>query len=260
MNNSMKKNTEIKAQTTRKYVNILGINVLVTTSAQVLTGVKQNITDSYKFFITTPNHEIVLMAQKNKELRGALNCADFAVPDGVGLNYASKFLYGKPLNIIPGRKLFLELIKLANKNKWKVFLLGGLDNESEIASRNLQLTNHNLQIQFAGGSEITPNLSKDIVDRINKFSPDLLFAAFGNPKQEIFVHKNFKKLNVGGMMAVGGTFRYISGQSPLPPKWMEELGLEWVYRLITEPYRIKRIWNAFPIFPLRVFWFKITGY
>jgi N-acetylglucosaminyldiphosphoundecaprenol N-acetyl-beta-D-mannosaminyltransferase len=61
-------------------------------------------------------------------------------------------------------------------------------------------------------------------------------------------------------MAVGGTFRYIAGMSKLPPKWMENFGLEWVWRLITEPKRFSRIFNAFPIFPLRIFWFKITGH
>jgi N-acetylglucosaminyldiphosphoundecaprenol N-acetyl-beta-D-mannosaminyltransferase len=85
----------------------------------------------------------------------------------------------------------------------------------------------------------------------------LLFVAFGNPKQEIWIHNNFQKLDIGGAMAVGGAFRYVAGTSSLPPKWMERGGLEWVWRLVTEPARISRIFRAFPMFPLRIFWSRI---
>jgi N-acetylglucosaminyldiphosphoundecaprenol N-acetyl-beta-D-mannosaminyltransferase len=84
-------------------------------------------------------------------------------------------------------------------------------------------------------------------------------VAFNNPKQEIWIYKNLKSLTVGGAMAVGGTFRYIAGLSKLPSAWMEKAGLEWLYRLITEPYRLRRVLNAFPVFPLRVFLYKVTG-
>ncbi|MDP1710300.1 MAG: WecB/TagA/CpsF family glycosyltransferase, partial [bacterium] len=107
-------------------------------------------------------------------------------------------------------------------------------------------------------SEVDRKLEKDAVESINKFKPQLLFVAMKNPKQEIWIYKSLSMLNVGGAMTVGGTFRYISGKSLLPPKWMENYGLEWVYRLITEPYRIKRIFNAFPIFHMKVFWLKIS--
>jgi N-acetylglucosaminyldiphosphoundecaprenol N-acetyl-beta-D-mannosaminyltransferase len=243
----MKKNDEKG----RKYVTILGIKVNSTTLTEVLTRVEEKITHSEPFYIVTPNPELVLMAQKNIQLRESLNSADFAIPDGVGLKYASKFLNGKNLNIIPGRKLFLELVKLANEKHWKVFLLGGLDNEAEIVAKKFGF-------QYAGGAEVTTSLSKDIVDRINKYSPDLMFLAFGNPKQEIFIHQNIGKLNVKGMMAVGGTFRYVAGLSKLPPKWMEKMGLEWLFRLLSEPFRFKRIWNAVIVFPWKVFLFKIS--
>ncbi|HTK03384.1 MAG TPA: WecB/TagA/CpsF family glycosyltransferase [Alphaproteobacteria bacterium] len=226
---------------------IMGINVLSASAGDVLTSIEQNITHSNKFYVVTPNPELVLSAAKDPILKKALNSADFPVPDGVGLKLAIP-----NLNIIKGRELFLELIKLAQKNNWKVFLLGGLDNESEIVAKKFGF-------EFAGGAKITSNLSKDLVNRINKFKPDLLFVAFGNPKQEIFIYENINKLNVKGMMAVGGTFRYIAGLSKLPPKWMEKIGLEWLWRLITEPFRFKRIWNAVVVFPLQLFWYKLTN-
>jgi N-acetylglucosaminyldiphosphoundecaprenol N-acetyl-beta-D-mannosaminyltransferase len=242
----------------RKFGHILEIRVIGTTITDLLTGVEKNITDNTKFYILTPNPEIILMAQKDKKLKDALNGTDLAIPDGVGLKLAIP-----GINIIKGRELFSELINLAVKKNWKVFLLGGLGKEAEVASEKLQTSNPRLQIQSFSGpkldrnakpsSEVDKKLERDAIEKINKFAPQLLFVAFGNPKQEIWVHENYQKLNIGGAMAVGGAFRYAAGQSSLPPKWMSEIGLEWLYRLLTEPYRIGRIWNAVVVFPIKVF-------
>ena len=265
----MQKHNKVSYKTAQNYVKILGIKVDITSTSRLLTGVRAKISHSSKFYIVTPNPELVLASERNLELKSALNNATFAVPDGVGLSYASRFLYGTKLDIIPGRVLFKELIQLANKMGWRVFFLGGEGDEAEKAAEKLRLNYKSVKIEtFAGPkldgeampvSEVDKSLLKDAVDRINKFNPHLLFVAFGNPKQEIWIYKNLKSLNVIGAMAVGGTFRYIAGISKLPPQWMEKAGLEWVWRLITEPKRIGRIYNAFPVFPLRVFWFKVTG-
>lgn len=297
----MKNNSE-KSQ---KIDQIMEINVNSRTTVSLLTRVEDFISDSVKFYIVTPNPELVLMAQKNKRLKNALNAATLSIPDGIGLSQASKyfslrlpknfisrifvgFFQGlrvgaatfldkdwltKEIKPIKGRELFMDLIKLAVKNDWKVFLLGGLDNEAELASRELQITNskqfsnHKLQIEFDPGPRLNNNarpltkndaeIEKRAIDRINKFSPQLLFVAFGNPRQEIWIHEHLLSLKIGGAMCVGGTLRYIAGVSPLPPKWMAGIGLEWLYRLITEPKRMGRIFRAVIIFPLKVFLYKL---
>jgi len=269
----MNENIEKGNEKNPKFGQIMGINVTSTSIGQVLTGVEEKVSRSMRFSIVTPNPELVLMAQNNSELKEALNSADFAVPDGVGLSYAYRFLYGKTLNVIPGRKLFDELIKLVAQKHWKVFLLGGINNEASLATEKLKIDNSlktenwNLKIESCQGPKLDRNgepvtkgdikLQQDAIDKINKFSPQILFVAFGNPKQEIWIHKHLSSLKVGGAMAVGGTFRYVAGLSKLPPKWMEKAGLEWLYRLFTEPYRVGRILNAFPIFPLKVFLYKL---
>lgn len=241
---------------------IMQIKVSSTSVSEVLTRVEKLISDSHRFYIVTPNPELILASQTNENLKKALNSADISVPDGVGLKIADP-----SLNIIKGRELFLDLIKLATKNNWKVFLLGGMDDESEISSKKLQITYPKLQIKSAKGpmlddvsNPITESDRKaevEVIAQINKFKPDLLFVAFGNPKQEIWIHKNLSKLSIGGAMAVGGTFRYVAGTSKLPPKWMGEIGFEWLWRLITEPKRIGRIFRAVIIFPFRVFLSKV---
>lgn len=254
------KNTQIKGQ---KIGQILGINVTSTTIQSLLMRVERNISDSYKFYIVTPNPELVLMAQKNENLKKALNDATMSIPDGIGLKLAIP-----DLHIIKGREFFLELIKLADEKVWKVFLLGGLNDEAKFAAQKLKSRFRNLKIESYEGprlnqntepaTEIDRKIQFDTIDRINNFKPQLLFVAFGNPKQEIWIHENLSKLNIGGAMAVGGTFRYIAGQSILPPKWMAHLGLEWLWRLFTEPFRVGRIFRAVVIFPLKSFWYKLS--
>ncbi len=253
----MRKNIKKRYKKDRNFVKILGIKVLSTTITSVLTRVKNFISHNNKFYIVTPNPELILMAQTNKELYKALNKSDLPIPDGVGLKAA---IFG--LSIIKGRDLFGQLINLARKKGWRVFFLGGLGNEAELVARKLQIQDSRFKIRALKGPRLDNDampasgadikLQSEAIKRINDFKPHLLFVAFGNPKQEIWIHKNLPKLKIGGAMAVGGTFRYIAGLSKLPPKWMEKLGLEWLFRLITEPFRFIRVWNAVIVFPLKV--------
>lgn len=240
------------------------INVNSTSLSDVLTRVEGFISHSQRFYIVTPNPELILMAQTNKNLKNALNGADISVPDGVGLKIANP-----NLKIIKGRELFLELIKLAAKNRWKVFLLGGLGDEAELAARKLQIIYSNLQIEYSKGPKLDSGarpltgqdseIERKTIENINKFKPQLLFVAFGNPRQEIWVHDNLSKLNIGGAMCVGGTLRYVAGLSRLPPRFISKLGLEWLWRLMTEPKRIGRVFRAVVVFPINLFISKISN-
>lgn len=223
-------------------------------------SVRDFIARGYKFYIVTPNPEIILKAQKDKNLLLALNGATISIPDGVGLKLADP-----SLNIIKGRDLFLSLITLANKKGWKVFLLGGLGREAEISKQKLEISYRSLKMESSAGpkldneakprSESDINIQNDVVKRINDFKPQLLFVGFGAPKQEKWIARWLPKLNVGGAMVVGGTFSYISGTNRIPPKWIGKAGLEWLWRLLTEPKRLTRILNAVFVFPLKV-WFR----
>lgn len=293
----MEKNNEKYFKTALKYGKIMGIKVLSTSMSQVLASIEKFITHNTRFYITTPNPEFVLMAQKNTALKEALNSSDLPIPDGIGLAQASRFLslsapknlflrfivtffqglsvgiatflnkkwLLQSLNILKGREVNKELIKLARKKGWRVFFLGGLEGEAEKAAAKLQIPDSKIQT-FAGpklNSRAEPLTQKDVelqkeaIDRINIFAPQLLFVAFGNPRQEIWIHKNLSRLKTGGAMTVGGSFRYIAGLSKLPPKWIDNLGLEWVWRLIMEPWRFRRILNAWPIFPLKIWNYKL---
>lgn len=251
-----------------KQVTILEIKISNTTVSKVLEFVKLRLTTKEKFFIVTPNPEIVLMASKDWLLKKAIAKSDLSIPDGVGLKFAYKFLYDEILNIIKGRELFLELIKIADENSLKVCFIGGFEGGAEKAKEELEKIYKNIKIKaFTApkyGNNAQPcsvedrNLHKSLVSKIKMFEPDLIFVGLGAPKQEKWIFRNFFRLDAVGAMAVGGTFNYIGKVLSLPPKWMEKLGLEWLWRLIIRPTRIKRIFNAIIVFPWRVFMRKLN--
>ena len=295
----MKKNKKNTQENGRKQANILGIKMDSTSVPRVLARVRWFISHSKKFYIVTPNPELVLMAQADQELKKALNGAKVSIPDGIGLSQANKFLslaapgnkflrvvasffqgiavgfatfFAKEwltdsLEVIKGRDVAIKLIALANKMGWKVFFLGGRGDEAEKAAYKLRLNYKRVKIESFKGpelndkaepvSEVNRLMLFDAIVKINNYRPHLLFVAFQNPKQEKWIRNNLGRLKIGGAMAVGGTFRYIAGYSKLPPKWMEKAGLEWVWRLLTEPRRFRRIFNAWPVFPWKIFLYKI---
>jgi N-acetylglucosaminyldiphosphoundecaprenol N-acetyl-beta-D-mannosaminyltransferase len=220
-----------------------------------------------KVFVVTPNPELVNMCQSDGALLKIVNSATLAPIDGVGLTFAWRFLglAGRPQRI-KGRVLFYELIKLANQKGWRVFFLGDktVKTTKTVLSRNFK----RVLIEAEEGpwldTDANPLNSQErkkeseVVTRINAFGPHILFVGFGVPKQEKWVYKWLPKLNVGSAMVLGGTFDYFAGKAVLPPNWMEKLGLEWLWRLTRQPWRVPRILSAVVAFPLRVLASKIT--
>ncbi len=277
---------------------ILGINVSSTTRPRVLTSVRNKIHLKQKFYIVTPNPEIVLAAQEDRKLFEILNSAHLSLPDGIGLAQAQMFLslpnpnepfrrfltllvqgfavgfltifnykkVNRNLNIITGREMFMDLIQLSNRKGWKVLLIGGERGEASGTKVELEKSYKNIKIISTPGPILNksamPVSKKDstkegkVINLINKEKPHLLFVAFEFPKQEKWIKKWLPKLDIGGAMVVGGTFNYVSGKSRIPPSRVSNSGLEWLYRLINEPWRLKRVFNAFPRFPLAVFRYK----
>ena len=291
----------------RKQARILSIDVHSTSKARVLSFVRgklryfdNNPSKTSNFLIVTPNPEIVVRAQRDKALAEILNSANLSLPDGIGLAAAHKFMsfpipkwkitrtpfllaqgfvvgfavlfsekwLTEDLEILKGRKMFLDLMKLANAKEWRVFLLGGEGNEAKETEKNLKKSLKGVKISTDQGpmldEDANPRTKKDIliekevINSINRFKPHLLFVAYGAPKQEKWIHKWRKNLKIGGAMVVGGTFNYMAKKTALPPKYMERLGLEWLWRLITQPKRARRIIQAFPVFPLKVFWDRLV--
>lgn len=296
------KKTEVPSdKITRDYVTILGTRITSTSKRRVIEQVQNRLSKKQRVLIVTPNPEIVNAAVSDVRLRKVINSADIAVPDGLGLIVAAKFLsldqpdskiFRLPvllghavvigfsvflnkrwltnnLQVIKGRELFGELVRLAYQEKWRVYLLGGRGDEAELTVQNFSEKYKGISIKAHAGPLLDTGAKpetiediqsqKQVIREIKEFKPHLIFVAFGAPKQEKWLDKWLSRLPVAAGMTVGGAFRFISGRSKLPPKVIESLGLEWFWRLVTEPWRLKRILIAVAVFPARVFWYKLNS-
>lgn len=250
----------------QKYAKILKIGLHITHLERVTKFVAERLEDKEKFYIVTPNPEIVLKAHKSSFLARIITDSDISVPDGIGLKFAAKFIDGTDLNIIPGRKLFWDILKIANTKSSRITLYGGWEGDTQKTKEEIEKTFKNLKIQAITPPVYDENCTpvnpeerkkhKSCMGKVKIFQPDLIFVGLTTPKQEKWIRKNFFNLQATGAMTVGGTFSYIAGSSKKPPAWMEKLGLEWLWRVLTNPKRIKRILNAVIVFPWKVFLWK----
>lgn len=172
------------------------------------------------------------------------------------------------LKVIKGRDFFLEVIKLANKKGWRVMMIGNREKSSQKAADKLKANYKKVKLYPFEGPNLNNSgepvssedkiLEKKVVESINTIKPELMIIGFGAPKQEKWVYRWRSTLNVIGTMVVGGTFDFIAGTSKLPPKQVEKLGLEWLWRLVTGSQKIPRIINAAFVFPYKVFLQKLN--
>lgn len=218
----------------RNKANILGVRVNSTTMSEVLRKIGKK-----SLFIVTVNSEFIMLAQDDPEFKNILNNADLAIPDGVGLRFA------RPgLEIIPGRKLVEEILKL---EKYKIFYLGGQDGVAEEMAKKFGGT-------FDPGEDDIkhPTRNQEIIKKINNYKPDILLVAYGAPWQEKWIWNNRKELKAKVCIGVGGTFDYLTGKTVLPPEWVSKLGFEWLWRAIRNPRHWPRALRASIIFPWKV--------
>lgn len=212
--------------------NILGVDFTDATFAQVLEYLTKKLSsEADKFYVVTPNPELVVIANKDKNYQKILNNAEISLPDGVGVLLAGKIL-GKSLKErITGVDLVEKLSERIAKRGVTAAFLGGRPGVAVRAAECLKKRYFGLKITFSG-PEITN--FKDFP------KTDILFVAFGSPKQEIWISNNLKKFPIKAAIGVGGAFDMISGEMPRAPRVLRDNGLEWLYRLIRQPWRAKR--------------------
>ncbi len=224
-----------------KKVEILGVRIDNLTLEEILFNLEKKLCEeNFKGYITTPNPEIILMTQKDKELLEIINNSYFVVPDGVGLILASKIIRNHLKNRVPGIDLMIEICKLAERLNKSVCLVG-LWKEAIVGAI----------------SELKKKFPKLIISNVNK--ANIIFVGLGTPKQEKWIKKNYNLLpNAKIFLTVGGAFEMIAGIKKRAPKFLRVLGLEWLWRFLLEPRkRFKRIIKAVIIFPFKVLFSEI---
>ncbi|MEK7125850.1 MAG: WecB/TagA/CpsF family glycosyltransferase [Patescibacteria group bacterium] len=235
-----------------KKLTILGINVTDISLIEAQNCVQKYLAGPDQHYITTPNPEIVLTASSRGKLRAIFDHADLSLPDGFGLKIGARILGEKLDNRITGADFMLEICKIAAEQGAPIFLLGGHNDTAKKAGNKLKTLFPALTIAGAesGGEVIKKNCewhSSDItlIDKINASGSKIIFVGFGCPKQEKWIRDNLYKLTTVKLaMAVGGSLDFLAGTRQRAPRMLRQLGLEWLWRLLNEPTRLPRIWNA----------------
>ncbi len=235
----------------RRSVRILGVRIDDITMDEALARMEAMVSEGKAHQVVTVNPEFVIRAQRDPAFHTVLEEADLALPDGFGLLWAARLL-GCPLRErVAGSDTVPKIAQLAAHKGYRLFLLGAAPGVAARAAEVLVNQNPGLQIAgtFAGSPH--PDLDDELVTRVRSNRPHFLFVAYGAPHQDFWIHRNLHRLGVPVCMGVGGTLDFIAGVTPRAPRWMRERGLEWLYRLVRQPWRWRRM-LALPQFVWRV--------
>jgi N-acetylglucosaminyldiphosphoundecaprenol N-acetyl-beta-D-mannosaminyltransferase len=217
---------------------ILGVDVSTDNYDTLITKLLKKIDNREKAFIVAINPEKIIKAQEDESLRKLLNSADFQIPDGIGVILASKFKGGQIRERVTGIDTMLKICEAAAKHQKKIFLYGGKPGRADEAKTKLEEMYPGIQIV---GTQHGYEKDQEIVRQaINQSQADIIFVAMGSPAQENWIIANKETLHPSVYQGVGGSFDVISGRIERAPESFQKLGLEWLYRLIKEPWRIKR--------------------
>ncbi len=233
------------------FENYFGIDISVLDYKMLKTAIINDIAKNKKSTIIAINPEKIMKSRNDEMLKELLNSSTYKIPDGIGIIYASKLKKGNIKKRVTGIDCMDMLCQLSDEKEYKIFMYGSKKEIVEKAKNKLEYKYPNIKIVgYIDGYENDNNL---IINTINKLKPNILFVALGSPKQEIWINENKAKLDVNIFQGVGGSFDVISGSINRAPKWMQNIGLEWLYRLIKEPSRIGRQLQLFKFLSLILF-------
>ncbi|MBN1680950.1 MAG: WecB/TagA/CpsF family glycosyltransferase [Anaerolineae bacterium] len=205
--------------------------------------------------ICTASPEFVMIAQDDPEFMHVLHQADLCVADGIGLLFAARCL-GRPLpERVTGSDGVPIIAGRAAREGWKLFLLGAAPGVAERAADALIRQHPGLSVVGTYAGSPAPDEEADIVARVNASGADILFVAYGAPRQDKWIARNRDRLTVSVAMGVGGALDFAAGVVPRAPRWMQRLALEWLYRLYKQPWRWRRMLRL-PRFVWAVIWHR----
>jgi N-acetylglucosaminyldiphosphoundecaprenol N-acetyl-beta-D-mannosaminyltransferase len=240
-------------------VKIFGVNIHNITFRETTDLLEEYLKGKSLKAIYTPNTEIVMAAKDDSSLRELLNQGDLIIPDGIGLIYGSKLRH-KPLKErVTGFDTSIKLLEIANENGYSIYLLGGKDGVARDAAKKIEEDYPNIRIAgfhhgFFKGSHLGLQNNPEeelIIEGINKLAPDIIFVGLGFPKQELWINANKDRLKGKVIIGNGGVMDILAGNAKRAPEIFIKLGLEWFYRLMKDPSRIKRQ-MALPKFMIQV--------
>ncbi len=223
-----------------KKVNILGIPFIHITLQGMVAKLSSHLANKEKAFVVTANPEIALAAHKDKNQKALLAKASYITADGIGVVKAAKML-GTPLpERVTGFDLFISLLEVANEKNYGIYLLGAKDDVLKQTISEINRRYPNVSVVGSHHGFFDWN-DKAIEQEIIEKKPDMVFVALGFPRQEKWIGERISQFEKGIFIGIGGSFDVLAGVVKRAPVFWQKLNIEWLYRLLQQPTRWKRM-------------------
>ena len=243
-------------------VNVLGVGISVLNLPGALDAIAAAVRERRKGYICVTGVHGVMEAQDDEGFKTILNNAFLCTPDGMPMVWAGKLNGHRDMSRVYGPDLMLEVCQWSETSGAKHFFYGGADGVADLLAQKLKIKFPKLQV---AGTYTPPfralnaDEMKKLQEQISQAKPDILWVGLSTPKQEKFMAEFLPKLDVTLMVGVGAAFDFHSGRTKQAPRWMQRSGLEWFYRLCSEPRRLgKRYLRNNPLFVAK-FLGQVTG-
>ncbi len=232
---------------------VLGCRVDVVDMAHAVERVAALVEERHFAHVVTFGSEMAMLARRDSRYREVVNSADLVVPDSVGVVYAARVAGYRQCVRVAGVELVEVLTRLCAERGWPVYLLGGREGVATGAGEALRKRHPGLVVAGTHHGYFTPREEDDVARHVGLSGARLVFVGLGFPRQELWIRDHAASLGSAVCMGVGGTFDVLSGRLPRAPAGWRRHNLEWLYRLLREPRRLRRQ-LALPGFAILAVW------
>ncbi|WP_164667648.1 WecB/TagA/CpsF family glycosyltransferase [Virgibacillus doumboii] len=226
-------------------VRIMDIDFLNVTKEDFLKNhIYPVLMNEEKGYIVTGNPEIVMRTREDEKYKQAVQSADYVIPDGAGILLAAKYKKQPIKERVTGFDLMFDLLEYANKKELSVYFLGAKEetNKRAVSEAKKRFPKLTVAGRHHGFFELN---DPAIVEKVQASGADIILVAMGLPRQELWISSHYDKFSKGLFMGVGGSIDTLAGEVKRAPEFWIKLNLEWLYRLLKQPFRFKRILKVF---------------
>ena len=244
-------------------VSVLGVGISVLNLKTTLAAIADAVQGRRKGYLCVTGVHGVMEAQEDAAFKTILNNACLCTPDGMPMVWAGKLAGHREMSRVYGPDLFLEVCAWSEESGCTHFFYGGADGVADLLAQKLRAKFPKLAVVGTFTPPFRPLTTEEVAklqDQVAAAKPDILWVGLSTPKQEKFMAEFLPKLDVTLMAGVGAAFDFLSGRVRQAPRWMQRSGLEWFYRLCSEPRRLaKRYFRNNPLFVLKALG-QLTGW
>lgn len=237
----------LSSDETGEDVRVFGVRVSVTNLSEAVAVVQQSIRDRQRIYICVTDANAALTARRDEKLKDVYGNAALSLPDGMPIVWLSRLLGKSRIERVRGTDFMRAVTEISSQLGFRNFYCGGAPGTAVALSAKLISRYPGLEVagvMCPPFRELTAQENLEIVERINSARPDVVWVGLGAPKQERWMASNFGRIEAPVMIGVGAAFDFLAGTKPEAPKWMQRLGLEWLFRLASEP---RRLWRRYAV-------------